>query len=91
MTLIGLKAGISPKTFVSEKNMAELKPFEVVGGLMNVGQLLEYLGIPISTIYVYSMRGKIPHFHIGKLLRFRRADIDTWLENGGCDGSELGS
>ena len=71
--------------------MAELKTVEIVGGLMNVGQLSEYLGIPTSTIYAYSMREKIPHFHIGKLLRFRKADIDTWLENGGCDGTGLGS
>lgn len=69
--------------------MAELKPFEVVG-FMDVGQVATYLGVPKSTVYAYSMRERIPHFHIGKLLRFRRADIDTWLENGGCDGSGNG-
>lgn len=63
----------------------------MIDSLMTVTQLSEYLGIPTSTIYAYSMREKIPHFHIGKLLRFRKPDIDAWLENGGCDGSGLGS
>lgn len=70
--------------------MSELKTIEIVCGLMNIGQLSEYLSIPTSTIYGFTMRGKIPHFHIGKLLRFRKAAIDEWLENSGCDGSGNG-
>lgn len=66
--------------------MPELKTIEIIGGLMNVTQTAEYLGVPVSTIYNLSMKAKIPHSHIGKLLRFRKADIDVWLENGGCDG-----
>ena len=69
--------------------MPELKP--IISGLMNVQQTSEYLGVPVSTIYAYSMKGKIPHSHIGKLLRFRKTDIDTWLENGACDGSGIES
>lgn len=67
--------------------MPELKTVEIVGGLMDVGKVSIYLGIPKSTIYAYSMRSKIPHLHVGKLLRFRKSDIDTWLSEGGCDGS----
>lgn len=66
--------------------MPESKTIEITGGLMNVQQTAEYLAVPVSTIYAYSMRSKIPHFHVGKLLRFRKSDIDAWLENGGCDG-----
>lgn len=66
--------------------MQELKTVEIVGGLMTVGQLSEYLGIPTSTIYSLTMRSKIPHYHIGKLLRFEKSKIDAWLEAGGCDG-----
>lgn len=66
--------------------MPELKTIEIVGSLMTVGQLSEYLGIPTSTIYSLTMKATIPHYHIGKLLRFRKADIDEWLKNSGCDG-----
>ncbi len=71
--------------------MSELKTIEIVGSLMNVKQTAEYLGVPVSTIYAYSMRSKIPHLHVGKLLRFRKSDIDGWLSEGGCDGSGIES
>lgn len=69
--------------------MPELKTIEVVGGLMNVTQTAEYLGVPVSTIYNLSMKATIPHYHIGKSLRFKKADIDLWLSEGGCDGKGL--
>ncbi len=66
--------------------MMQLQPLEIVDGLMNVSQVATYLGIPKSTVYAMSMKAKIPHSHIGKLLRFRKSDIDLWLCEGGCDG-----
>jgi excisionase family DNA binding protein len=59
---------------------------EIIGGLMTVMQVAAYLGIQKSTVYSLSMKAKIPHFHIGKLLRFRKDDIDAWLTDTGCDG-----
>lgn len=69
--------------------MSELKTVEIISGLMGVDQLSAYLAIPKSTIYALSMKAKIPHLHIGKLLRFRKDDIDLWLSEGGCDGKGL--
>lgn len=59
--------------------------------LMDVERVSAYLGIPKSTVYAYSMRRKIPHYHVGKLLRFKKDAIDAWLESGGCNGSGLES
>lgn len=69
--------------------MPELNTIEIINGLMGVAEVSAYLSIPKSTVYAYSMRAKIPHLHIGKLLRFRKADIDLWLSEGGCDGKGL--
>lgn len=66
--------------------MSEPKLIEITSGLMNVTQTAEYLGVPVSTIYNLSMKSTIPHSHVGRLLRFRKADIDAWLSEGGCDG-----
>lgn len=66
--------------------MPELKTVEVVNGLMDVGKVAEYLGVPKSTIYNLSMQGKIPLCRVGKLLRFKKSAIDSWLSEGGCDG-----
>ncbi len=53
---------------------------------LNVDRLARYLSIPKSTIYNLTMKETIPHYHIGKLLRFRKDDIDAWLSEGGCNG-----
>ncbi len=66
--------------------MSEPKLIEITNGLMDVEEVSAYLGIPRSTVYSLSMKAKIPHYHIGKLLRFRKDDIDNWLSEGGCDG-----
>lgn len=60
---------------------------EVVNGLMNVSQVADYVGVPVATVYNLTMKEKIPHFHIGKLLRFRKDKIDEWLLRTECDGS----
>ena len=70
--------------------MPEPKLIEITNGLLDVEGVSAYLSIPKSTVYAMSMRAKIPHFHIGKLLRFRKSAIDNWLSEGGCDGSGHG-
>ena len=67
--------------------MSEPELIEITNSLMNVNQVAEYLGVPKSTIYNLSMQGKIPHAHVGKLLRFKKVVIDNWLTATGCDGS----
>lgn len=46
--------------------------------IMTVPQLAEYLDVGRSAIYDLAARDEIPHFHVGRFLRFNRADIDEW-------------
>lgn len=55
--------------------------------LMTVDKLAVFLSIPKSTIYNLTMKEAIPHYHVGKLLRFDRQAIKLWLAEGGCDGA----
>ena len=48
--------------------------------LLTLPQLANYLGMAERTIYVWAQQGKIPAFKIGAAWRFRRSDIDAWLE-----------
>lgn len=48
-------------------------------GLMNMNQTADYLGIKIATLYDMTMKRKIPFIKIGKLNRFRKADLDKWI------------
>jgi excisionase family DNA binding protein len=47
--------------------------------------LSEYLGfedpIPLKTIYNWRQRGEVPPaYRVGKYLRYRKSDVDAWLE-----------
>ena len=47
--------------------------------LWDIGRLSRYLGIKKSTLYAMIERKEIPYYRIGKLARFRPAEIDEWL------------
>lgn len=49
--------------------------------LWTIERLANYLALPVATIYQWRYRGKGPVGHrVGKHLRFRKREIDLWLE-----------
>ena len=69
---------LSPVT-VSEKSI-------VSGDVARRKQLLdtdgaaEFLGIRKNTLYEWVIERKIPHVRVGRLLKFRREDMEAWLK-----------
>ncbi len=51
------------------------------GGLLSVEETAQYLGIKKSTVYQMSMRRAIPVVKVGRLVRFRKADLDAFIES----------
>ncbi len=47
--------------------------------LMSVNEMAEYLNVNISTIYMWSQKGQMPAMKMGKMWRYRRSEIDEWL------------
>ena len=47
---------------------------------LNIDDLSEYLGMKKSTIYSLVGNGDLPHYKIGRLIRLKREDVDTWIE-----------
>ena len=60
--------------------MSELKKVEA-GNLLTPQEAADFLGIKLSTVYSMCMRKTIPFVKIGKLNRFRRSDLDKWIES----------
>jgi excisionase family DNA binding protein len=48
--------------------------------ILTVPVLSTYLRIKEKTIYAKVEAGEIPHYRIGRLIRFRLDEIDAWLE-----------
>jgi excisionase family DNA binding protein len=39
------------------------------------------LGVSTRTVYVWVERGELPHIRVGRLVRFRPADLARWVED----------
>ena len=49
--------------------------------LMTLAEVADYLRVPQDTIYYWRKRGRGPRgFRMGRHVRFRRSDVDAWLE-----------
>ncbi len=55
--------------------MAKMEPM-----LLTVEQLSQYLSIKRSTIYAWVERRIIPHYKIQRSVRFKKEEIDQWIE-----------
>ena len=44
-------------------------------------EVLDYLQVNLRTVYRLIKAGKIPAVRVGRQWRFRKADIDSWLES----------
>jgi len=50
--------------------------------LVGIKELAAWSGIPVSTLYSLLAAGRGPvHFKLGRCLRFRPADIHSWLDS----------
>jgi excisionase family DNA binding protein len=49
--------------------------------LIDVQQLADYLDVPVKTLYAWRYRREgPPAFRVGRHLRYRRADIQRWIQ-----------
>jgi excisionase family DNA binding protein len=48
---------------------------------MGIQTLSKYLLLKTSTIYSLVEKRKIPFYKIGRLVRFKKSDIDLWMES----------
>ena len=48
--------------------------------LLKAEDVARILSIGLSTVYLLQQRGDIPSIHIGRSIRFRRSDIEDYIE-----------
>lgn len=49
---------------------------------LSVDEIAEYLGVKRATIYSWVHLSKIPSHKVGRLLKFKRSEIDKWVKSG---------
>src|SRR4249920_2174201 len=50
-------------------------------GFLTTEEVLDYLHVNLRTVYRLIKAGKIPAVRVGRQWRFRKHDIDAWLES----------
>lgn len=56
-------------------------PYPGLEPLLDITELAEYLGVPLSTIYDWRTRGLGPRaYRFGKHLKFALSDVRSWME-----------
>src|SRR5688572_15911137 len=50
-------------------------------GFLTTEEVLEYLQVNLRTVYRLIKAGKIPAVRVGRQWRFRKRDIDSWLDS----------
>ena len=48
--------------------------------ILTLKEVAAYLKLAERTVYLYAQTGRLPGIKIGTAWRFRRADIDGWLD-----------
>ncbi len=48
--------------------------------MMTVRELADFLGVHENWVYIHAIAGDVPGYKIGKNRRFRRSEIEAWLE-----------
>ncbi len=49
-------------------------------GLWSIEEVAAYLGIPKTSVYKMTSASTIPYLKLGGRVRFRKVDIDRWLD-----------
>jgi excisionase family DNA binding protein len=49
---------------------------------LSVDEIAEYLGVKRDTVYKWIDRKGMPAHKAGRLWKFKKAEVDTWVRNG---------
>jgi excisionase family DNA binding protein len=60
---------------------SEANPRDPDPPLMDAHAVAALLGVPSSWVYAETRAGRLPHVRVGRYRRFRRAAIQSWVED----------
>lgn len=48
--------------------------------LLGIEEMARFLGVSQSTLYAWVNQRRIPHIKVGRLVKFKPEEIDSWLK-----------
>ena len=62
------------------RRMVEIDAHASHNGVMDVRAAAEYIGCTPGTLRTWTSKRKVPFIKVGRNVRFRRKDLDQWLD-----------
>ena len=53
---------------------------------LSVEQIAEYLGVSRDTVYTWITAKEMPAHRLGRLWKFKKEEVDSWVKSGGAAG-----
>lgn len=57
---------------------------------LSVDEIAEYLGVSKDTVYSWITGRRMPAHRMGRLWKFKRNQVDAWVESGGASDKQPG-
>lgn len=51
---------------------------------LSINEICEHLGVSSDTVYKWIERHDMPAHRMGRLWKFKKDQVDAWVENGGA-------
>jgi excisionase family DNA binding protein len=74
-----LLQSITPQGIVSEKGVVSGQIYKQKQ-LLDTNEASDFLGISKNTLYEWIVQKKIPHLKVGRLVKFRKEELEEWLK-----------
>ena len=52
---------------------------------LSITEICKYLGVSNDTVYKWIDKHGMPAFRMGRLWKFKKEQVDAWVEEGGAD------
>ena len=62
-----------------QRTRAESRTLIMAEKFLTVDEVAEYLSLSKGTIYQWAAEKRIPHYKMGRAVRFKKAEIESWL------------
>jgi excisionase family DNA binding protein len=57
--------------------------------LLNVKEVADFLQVNVNTVYAWAQNGRMPAIKLGRNWRFRRSDLEAWLNRNRQDHRDI--
>ena len=51
---------------------------------LSITEICKYLGVSNDTVYKWIDKGGMPAHRMGRLWKFKKSQVDAWVESGGA-------